>query len=955
TTPHWPTYHNHQQRHRIPLPTYPFQHKHYWLEPQTPKAVVRHAPGPHPLLDQVLLRSAGQSVFLTEFSLERHWVLSEHKLLGEAIVPGTTYLEMARAAASEHFGRPVTELRDVTFLVPLLVQEGTSRTAHTTVREIDNLRAEFTVASHDPASDHWTTHVQGTVGVRPHSSPAPQQDLAALRELCSLESVDIAQRQAEHKVMDFGDRWRSSLPTVHVGVRAALGVLDLPEQYRNECQDHPLHPALLDQATGFSGFAVLESAEDRRLALGERGFFLPVGYDSLLLYGPLPARGLSFIQPHPGYVDNAEFRKVDVVVFDESGATAAEIRGFTVKRVTDARSTVAQLRPHARHHTLRWIPAPAPAPEKQQAPPARVLVAGEHGGIGAELSAALRARGIVVTEAELAGEWRQTAPDRYEVPPTREGFGRLLDALGADLPDEVVHVAAPADGGVQQDLRTLKARLDHGVHSLFHLARSVSERGAAPARLSVVAPSVARVTGTEPETAAVHATLFGLAKVIGQEFEGTDVFCLDIAAETGAEAVCAELLGARTPTTVALRGGLRYVAELAPVHLQEQPRSAPVRPDGVYLLTGGLGGLGLAVARHLSRSVPGARLALVNRTELPPREQWDEVADARLRGQIEALRELERNGAEVRSYSGDVTDFTAMQAVVAKIRAELGAIGCIVHAAGVAGDGFLFRKEAETFRQTLDPKVLGATVLDLVTQDDPPELMVNFGSTVAIFGAAGQGDYTAANSYLDHFAEQRSARGRWTVTVDWSDWLETGMAFDHGVQQDQGFFRSVSVEDGLNSFEEIISSACSPVIVGEINHPRLGGSGGLTELLRRAPLVLTAPIRQAIAAARGKGGESAEVPPATPSDDEPKLFGRESGGFSNTEHALARIWARELDLTELNVHDTSFALGVDSLAALRIAQSIQKTMDIRVSMVDLFRYVTIADLAAHLDTKDTQG
>ncbi|MFE6503732.1 SDR family NAD(P)-dependent oxidoreductase [Kitasatospora sp. NPDC057738] len=951
--PSWAAYFAQQQRRRIPLPTYPFQRKRYWLEPRIPQAAVQRTPGPHPLLDQVLLRSTGQSVFLTEFSLELHWVLSEHKLLGEAIVPGTTYLEMARAAASLHFGRPVTELCDVTFLVPLLVQEGAPRTAHTTVREIDDLRAEFTVASHDPASDHWTVHVQGVVSVEPHTAPAPLQDPAALRELCSLESVDIARRQTEHKVMEFGDRWRSSLPTVHLGVRAALGVLDLPEQYRAECQDHLLHPTLLDQATGFSGFAVLETPADRRLALGDRDFFLPVGYDSLLLHGPLPARGLSFVQPHPGYANNAEFRKVDVVICDESGATAAEIRGFTVKRVADAKRTVAQLRPHTRHHTLRWVPAPAP--EERRALPARVLVIGEQGGIGAELSAALRARGVGVAEAVLADRWQQTVPDRYEVPPTPEGFGRLLDALGAELPDEVVHVAAPADDGVQQDLSLLEARLGHGVHSLFHLARCLSERGVAPAGLSVVAPSVARVTGTEPATAPVHATLFGLAKVIGQEYRDTEVFCLDIAGDTGAEAVCAELLGARTPATVALRDGHRYVAELAPVHLREQPRSAPVRPDGVYLITGGLGGLGLAVARHLSRSGPGARLALVNRTELPPRERWDEVTDAKLRGQIEALRELERNGAEVRSYSGDVTDLAVMEGVVAKIRADLGAIGCVVHAAGVAGDGFLFRKDAETFRRTLNPKVLGATVLDLVTQDDPPDCMVNFGSTVAIFGAAGQGDYTAANSYLEQFAEQRSARGRWTVTVDWSDWLETGMAFDHGVQQDQGFFRSVSVEDGLSSFEEILASACTPVIVGEVNYRKLGGSGELAELLRRAPLVLAVPIRQAIAAARSSAGESAAPPDGTPSDGEPKLFGKESGEFSDTERALARIWARELDLTELNVRDTSFALGVDSLAALRIAQSIQKIMDIRVSMVDLFRYVTIADLADHLDTRDARA
>lgn len=652
-------------------------------------------------------------------------------------------------------------------------------------------------------------------------------------------------------------------------------------------------------------------------------------------------------------MNNAEFRKVDVVICDESGATAAEIRGFTVKRVADAKGTVAQLRPHTRHHTLRWVPAPTP--EERHTPPTRVLVIGERGSMSAELSAVLRARGISVAEAVLADRWMQTLPDRYEVPPTPEGFGQLLDTLGAELPDEVVHVAAPADGGVQQDLAALEDRLDHGVHSLFHLACSLSGRGVAPARFSVIAPLVARVTGTEPQTAPVHATLFGLAKVIGQEYENTDVFCLDIAGDTGAEAVCAELLGSRTPTTVALRDGLRYVAELAPVHLREQPRSAPVRPDGVYLITGGLGGLGLAVARHLSRSIPGVRLALVNRTELPPGDRWDEVTDAKLRRQIEALRELTENGAEVRSYSGDVTDPAAMGDVVAKIRAELGAIGCIVHAAGVAGDGFLFRKDAETFRRTLNPKVLGATVLDLVTQDDPPERMVNFGSTVAIFGAAGQGDYTAANSYLDHFAEQRSARGQSTVTVDWSDWLDTGMAFDHGVQQDQGFFRSVSVEDGLSSFEEILASACTPVIVGEVNYPQLGRSSGLTELLRRAPLVLAAPIQQAIAAARSSAGELAATANGSPPDGEPKLFGKESGEFSDTERALARIWARELGLAELNVHDTSFALGVDSLTALRIAQSIQKIMDIRVSMVDLFRYVTIADLADHLDTRDTQG
>jgi acyl transferase domain-containing protein/acyl carrier protein len=944
-TPDWASHHDGQRR-RIPLPTYPFTRKRYWLDRYVPQDTVRYPPGPHPLLDRVLLRSMDQSVFLTEFSLERHWVLAEHKLLGAAIVPGTTYLEMARAAAATHSGLPVTELRDVTFLVPLLVPEEETRSVHTTVRERDNGWLDFHVASHDPAGDRWTLHAQGTVGVVPLAEPAPRCDMAWLRERCALESVDVGVRQAEHKLMDFGDRWVSGLRTVHIGVRAALGPLDLPQRYRSECSDHVLHPALLDLATGFGGFAVLTTAADRARARTDRGFFLPVGYDSLRVHGPLPATGLSFVEPHPGYDPDSETRKVDVLICDEAGVVAVEINGFTTKRVTDAAQTVARLRPRSRHHTLRWIPLP-PVPHPRQAPSGSVLVVGEPGGIAAALGAALRSRDLQVTEAELATVWSVDGANRYHVPPTPEGFGRLLGALDGRSPDELVHVAALVDSRAPLDPATLAARLDNGVHSLFHLTRALADRGVMPRRITVVAPSVAAVTGNEVMTAAVHATLFGLAKVIGSENQETEVLCVDIAEDTDPAAVCAELLGDRAPATVALRDGTRYVAELGAVDLREQPAPTPIGPGAVYLITGGLGGLGLAVARHLCRTVPGVRVALVSRTELPPPERWGEIpaTDAKRLRQVGVLRELMDSGADVRCYSADVTDAAAMAAVVEKIRREWGTIGCVVHAAGVAGDGFLFRKDAETFRRVLAPKVIGAAVLDLVTRDAPPACMINFGSTVSVFGAAGQGDYTAANSYLDHFAAERAAAGRRTVTVDWSDWLDTGMAFDHGVTPDQGFFKSLSVLDALLSFDDVLASACPLVIVGEINYPRLGRDDGLAELLRHAPIVLSAPIQQAVTAAR----QTTATTRTTRTDGVPTLSGRPDGEYSRTERELARIWAGELGVTALNVHDNSFALGVDSLVALRLAQSIQKTLDVHVSMADMFRYVTVAELAAHLD------
>ncbi|WP_217211454.1 beta-ketoacyl reductase [Streptomyces sp. AC550_RSS872] len=449
--------------------------------------------------------------------------------------------------------------------------------------------------------------------------------------------------------------------------------------------------------------------------------------------------------------------------------------------------------------------------------------------------------------------------------------------------------------------------------------------------------------------------------MIGQEHEGTEVLCLDVDEDTDADTLCAELLGPWSPTMIALRRGGRHVTELAPLHLRDRSHQEGERPDGVHLITGGLGGLGLAVARHLSRTVPGIRLALVSRGAPDPRDERDETAaeDPRRHRQVTALRELEDLGARVRCYRADVADEAAMADVVRAVRADLGRIACVIHAAGVAGDGFLFRKDAGTFRATLAPKVLGATVLDLVTADDPPQLMVCFGSTTSVFGVAGQGDYTAANTYLDHFADHRTALGRRTVTVDWTDWLDTGMAFDHGVRRDQGFFRSISVEDGLGSLDEILAAPRSPVVVGEINYGMLGSVDPdlLAAQLRRAPLVLEESVRQRVA---GAGGEPRRAPaedaPAGPAPDEGvTLLGREDGGYSETEHQVARIWARELGLDRLNVHESAFSLGGDSLVALRMAQSIQKTMAVRVSMVDLFRYVTIADLAAHLDSKKSHG
>jgi acyl transferase domain-containing protein len=948
----WAGYFGAGSRKRVALPTYPFQRRRYWLDPvaQAARPDTRGA-GAHPLLDQALVMTMGEAVFATEFSVDRHWVLNEHKLLGQAIVPGTTYLEMSRAAVEAYANQRVTEITDVDFLVPLHVPDDATRQAHTRIRELDHGTFEFTIVSRDPdagVGQEWMMHARGQVSTVPVAEP-PVHDVAELRDRCRLAAVDVGGRQADHEVMRFGPRWQESLRTVDIGVRAAIGRLDLPAEQEAHDAGYTLHPALLDLATGFSGLAVLDHDTTRELAPPGSDLFLPVGYDRLRIHGPIPAHGYSFVQPHEGHEQSDQVRKTDVLICDEDGRAVVEITGFTNKRVTDPKRTADGLRRHARHHTVRWTPVPALSTAEW---PAHVLVIQDNEPQARPLVQFLRGRGVRVVEATIATAWHRAGADDVQLPPTESGFTRLLSELGERWPSHIVYVAASTTDDTHGDLRLVNRQLEHGVHGLARLAKVLTVLGQDPVRLSVVAPYVGRVTGAEPRSAPVHSALFGLAKVIGQENSDIECRCVDVAEDTEPGMVCAEVVADAQPGVVAVRGGQRYVAELVGLRLGERPPAPPITPGGVYLITGGLGGLGLRVAKHFAELRRGVRLALVGRTALPPRKQWPSVldrADSKAAAQVAAVLDLEACGAQVRCYGADVADLEAMTRAVDAIRAKQGRIACVVHAAGVAGDGFLVRKDHEVFTRTLAPKVAGTTLLDVLTANDPPDLMVMFGSTTALFGSAGQGDYTAANAYLDGFAEYRNALGRRTVSVGWTDWLETGMAFDHGVARDQGFFRSISVDDALSSLDELIEAECAHVVVGEINYPMLAMAepGVLAERMRRSPLALSAEIQQAIGATRGQGATSAARTAAT--NVSVRLTGRDSGDYSETEWQIGRIWAAELGLAELNVFESSFDLGGNSLIALRIAQTIERTMGVRVRMAELFRYVTVAELSEYLD------
>ena len=239
-----------------------------------------------------------------------------------------------------------------------------------------------------------------------------------------------------------------------------------------------------------------------------------------------------------------------------------------------------------------------------------------------------------------------------------------------------------------------------------------------------------------------------------------------------------EIFSADGEDQIAFRQGRRYVGRLVrPRPSAAQAPSLRWRTDGSYLISGGLGDLGLLVARWMVEQ--GARrLILMGRTRLPPRSNWSSVeTGSRLARQIGAIRELESLGACVHLASVDVADEGELGGFLDEFRAEdWPPIRGVVHAAGVLQDGLLVQLDAAALNTVLRPKVMGGWLLHHLLQDESLDFFVLFSSAGSVLGQPGQGNYAAANAFLDSLAHHRQVLGKPALSINWGAWAGEGFA-----------------------------------------------------------------------------------------------------------------------------------------------------------------------------------
>ncbi|WP_168194822.1 non-ribosomal peptide synthetase [Chromobacterium phragmitis] len=894
---------------RIDLPTYPFEPRTCEMPAFSPEAR-RAAQAVSPLV-QANVSTFGQIAFQSTFD-GAEFYFADHVVAGRKTLPGVAYLDIACAAGCAAAGERVSALRNVVWLRPFQIDE---TPATLTVRlKRGGERARFEIF--ERAADGERLCAQGEL----EFGGADERPRFALAERLARATrlADAGDCYARFDAQGFG------YGPAFRGIRALqrsgddiIARIELPEGLSQGAaadtglaglytllDGFVLHPGLLDSA--FQPCHRACEAHDPART------YIPYALGGITVFDGLPARFYSIATPKHVDDDSALF---SIALVDDGGKLIARIDDLTLRPIKAGNQAATQASPF-HLYGMDWVEDAGDA-MRETADAARLVFAPS----GQEEIA--RDGDIVV----LPGRgFRALGERRYEIDPgSAADHARLWEAVaGPASPLHVVHAWALADAGAADGAERLKGPLARCLYSPMFVARHLA-RHPALKKSALLCVHRCEEGRAEPE----HAAIGGMMRSLAAELPELRVRSIGWDAREMAAADIGQLV--RRELGIAYRAGeaveLRYAGgrrlALRARRLAEGARDGPgaLRKGGVYLISGGAGGLGLMLAEALVKR-HGARVALAGRTALA---QLDASARERIRrlGDAHALY-----------VAADVGDEAGAAALADAARARFGQLNGVFHCAGAMANAAVADKTPEAIARVVEPKVLGAVQLDLATRRDALDLFVVYSSIASIMRFPGQTDYAYANRFLDGFAARRQAqaragerRGR-TLAISWSLWRDGGMMLDEAkvdfLLRAHGLV-PLEADSGLGALEVCLAAddAHEHVVVVR---------GRAEDIEANWPEC---------------GAWKTEVPRAALQTE------RVDAVAGQVRAELAALL--KLDEADIDPDRNLMRYGLDSINALALINSLNDRFGIAAQPTELLRHPTLGEFARHLETAHLAG
>nr|WP_281384574.1 type I polyketide synthase [Flavihumibacter stibioxidans] len=913
----------------IQLPPIPWNHQQYWIKE---RALLTEQKYPdrqndskdyHPLLGRLIKPASSSLTALWQNTLDTTQLpyLKDHRINGEIILPASAYIEMALTCAYMTGLNITHELCDLHFHERMSLSTGQNKWVQATLEKDKDGTYGFSIFSQHQPEEKWVLHATAKLVPQKTNGSfiAPRDGNPEITGQLYNKAFDAKAfyAQLEARGIQYGPGFRGVEHATQQG-NEAFGSISLPQPLHAETRNYHIHPALLDAC-----FQVM-SAINGHSSINE-------------LYIPTACRHIKFhsspgtsVRSHVTLLNDTGGEgniQASIKLLDSNNQVLLEISGLELQRLVNKKRPTP-IPKDTWLYEIAWKVRETPMdPIANQHEKRHWLLFSDSTGIGDEL----------VKQIEMSGDICYQLPfndlHNHTDPSDESKLGEWIEGKLKTIPAKIYGIVHLWSLSISPQLLDETDPTDSlytpGCNSVVLLIRALEKFHFGLPRLWLVT-SGAQPINSKDQVAVEQAPLWGLGKVIS--FELPDLNCTRIdldplsSISNSARLLFRQLSSDNQEDQVAFRSGVPYVARLLPFpptsiadHINE-----PIREDKTYLITGGMGALGLATAQWMVRK--GARhLVLLGRNDPTPDTK-------------QAIQWMQEEGATIVIEKADVSHYAQMEQVFERIRENMPPLKGVIHAAGILDDGSLVNLDSDRMKKVMAPKVEGTWNLHQLSIDTPLDFFVMFSSVVSVLGSPGQGNYAAASAYPDAMAHYRRRKGLPAISINWGPWAEVGLAAEatERLQEQnasvQHLVKVISIKHGLELLGQLLTQPIAQITVLPFD---------MTNLLDLYPSAASMPFFSAL------GGSNSHIARLY---SRPNLRQQYIAPHTAVEQKLAAIWRQTLHIDLVGIHDSFFELGGDSVLAAQILSIAQKTFGIRITPQEAFKAFTIEQLAKLIET-----
>ncbi|HUB56363.1 MAG TPA: type I polyketide synthase [Mycobacterium sp.] len=921
----------------VKLPLYPWQSKRFWNETQEAAEDLHYNPI-HPLLGQPV--SGVHPTWEVELSTGTLPLLADHQVQGSSLVPGAFYIEMSLAAAEATYGSADYSVDDLTLQRALILDDTCDPVLRTTLNR-DAGTLEFAALTAGAGGDvKWTVTATAALNTLVNSSGCA--DTRSGAEPVTTIGGDEFYTRARAVGFEYGDAFQT-ITTITSGDGWSKADIEAPAQIADQLDQYRFHPALIDGAFQTLIGTTIPGSEADEIP------YLPTRIRRSAIYRAPEHRMTAHVCVLSATKDEIES---DITITGENGETLAVFTGFTLQSL-NASSRMSPEWVDKGLYEIQWIADSEIQPDRRDTATspdnAPWLIFVDAGGVGTALAEQLRRSGRQVRQVLHQPVTALTKIDGgYALNPRHpEQLRQLVDThvekegeLAGILNCWPLDIRADDDG---QPTSPAETNGDLGVFTILHLVKAVAEHDTIAPRLYLITANAQPAPGTQ-RLAIEQAAVWGLGRVVGhQEFVNRWGGLIDIDhandRDVTASRICEHILTDDPEDQIAIRGRTTFVPRLRPSTCLTPAFPTKLTPNATYVVTGGTGALGRIVATYLAER--GARhIALLSRSEVPPRDQWPVLADDhRHRAAVNTIQKIEQLGARVSTASVDITDIEQVKKWLSShIRDGGQPVRGIVHAAGSVDDRILVNMTESDFTAVMEPKINGARALHNTFDDDDLEFFLMFGSAGSVIAAPGQGNYAAANAFLDAFAHYRQAQGLPALTIGWGPW-SVGMVEELKLEKiyAQRGIELITPAAGTRILDRLINQKTPNVIAISADWTRARRAGLGSQL---PPMFSELGVAEAPLDPTDPGSSIIDFLSGCPEADRLGVV------VSHVQQIAATVF--ELAVDDIGPDDALDDIGLDSLMAMEFRLRVNAMFAIDLPLLELLKGISVESLAIRI-------